>query len=395
MKNEYQLKRHTELWEGQNKQIKRILLFGLIFAYILLVNILRPYSVRIENIKTQLNITNTEISETVYNIDNLDKLTNTIRSVQSIIDEQPWTKEKDNLILKYRNMNISGAPNLDQYQWEADLTVTTIGTMVLDLVGQPFESFLKDSSFIDDLPLLTKELNNLPEAVNDWTKQNKGRRWYLTLNQKEATIQSLTSSLADHLLDISNEIDRAASKIEVEKAQLTEQVTILKIKIEEEEEKLPETLDAEMKKILPNWIGGIITLEQMMLYPFFIIGIVIYAIVVAFELTKHYHFMMSGFKISDDISSDTALSSLWTLTNRGKIGTIITISIYVGFIMLMWYFYEQGYILFNEWQLNETSKLFGNTGIFAGLWLGRAILLLLIVLVVRRPYKNDNISNSI
>jgi cbb3-type cytochrome oxidase subunit 3 len=97
--------------------------------------------------------------------------------------------------------------------------------------------------------------------------------------------------------------------------------------------------------------------------------------------------MISGQNITPEIRSDAALSSLWTLTNRGRIGTMVTLACYLGFILVMWYFYEQGFELFDQWQNKEQLPVLLEKGRMASLWLGRAVLLLLMVLVVWWPFR--------
>jgi len=333
-----------------------------------------------------------EISAIESSVDDLNQLEDTMKIVNQAIQEQPWRKEKEKLIVRYRQLNAGpNPPSWDTYQREADNTVKKIGEMVLELVGAPFENFLKDKSFVKNLPELSEELTQLPDIVSDWTEENRGRRWYLTLSAKEATVQLLTADLERQVRNISREIKNAQPMIDSKKAILTNQIAQLVNQIAEEEQKLPEKMDAEMKKILPNWIGGIITGNQMMLYPFIIVGIVIYTIFIAFELTRHYQYMIAGLKVSDEVGSDGALSSLWTLNYRGRTATIITISIYVGFILVMWRFYEHGYIVFNEWQETETDRLFSDVGNSIVLWLGRFVFLFAALLVIRKPFESSKL----
>ena len=147
-----------------------------------------------------------------------------------------------------------------------------------------------------------------------------------------------------------------------------------------------------MKKILPNWIGGIITVKQMMLYPFLIIGIVIYTVFIAYELSRHYRVMVSGLNITDASGSDTILSSPWTLIYRGRIGTIKTVTIYIVFVIGMWYFYENGFVIFKEWQTTEANRLLNDAGLNITLWTGRLILLTLLIAIAKKPF--DRTANS-
>ena len=96
--------------------------------------------------------------------------------------------------------------------------------------------------------------------------------------------------------------------------------------------------------------------------------------------------MAKGLNISDATQSDAALSSLWTLTYRGRTGTFKTVAIYVGFVILMWYFYENGFIIFQKWQNTESDGLLNDTGLNIVLWAGRLILLSLLVAIVKKPF---------
>jgi len=385
MEKDYQLKRHTELWESQNKQIRRIVLFSLIIAYILLVNILRPYADRIDSINADLSELGRDTIMIKSNIEDLGTLDSTLEKVQSAIGAQPWNEEKEKLIRKYREMNTSGSPSWDEYQGEADSTVSNIGEMVLTTVGQPFRQFTGKESLISSMPRLSNELRNLPDVVERWKEENYGKRWYLTVDAKEATVQQLTSDLDEQVRRISNQIDRVQSSIEVRKAKLLDQIQQLKVEIIKEENALPEKLDAEMKKILPNWISGIITLKQMMLYPFLILGVVIYVVVLAFELTRHYRQMifLSGDSEKDD--SDTVLTSLWTLNHTGQWATIKTVLVYVAFLLIMWYFFEHGFVIFKNWQANEINQMMSGGLSEFTLWLGRIAFVVLLGLVAWKP----------
>ncbi len=389
MKNEYQLSRHTELWERQNKQVKRVILAGLILGYILLFNILTPYSERIQKITTDVSTAKLALTDSELEIDSLVKLEKILGTVQAVIGRQPWKKEIEDLKAKMIQLNDSGGQDITaKKKQEAGLTVAKIDSMVQNSVNQPFESFKDNTILKDYLPELPNKLISLHNDINRWKNDiETNTNWYRTVPGKNATIQILTDYLSKGIKEVSDEIKSARPQIASKIEKLNEAIKGFKSQIAKEKEELSEKLDTEMAKILPSWIGGIIAIDQIMLYPFLILGIVIYAIVLAFELTRHYHFMISGQNISTEISSDAALSSLWTLTNRGRVGTVVTLACYLAFILIMWYFYEQGLGLFEEWPSNEAPPLLGEKGPVVSRWLGRAVLLLLTSLVLWWPFK--------
>jgi hypothetical protein len=387
MENDYQLRRHTELYESQNRQVKRIILFGIVFAYIVLVNILKPYAARVATLQKDLKDGNAEIVQVAQDKKALDELQRTFVSVQNVIAASPWDSDKKDLIREYREMNNSGrALSMDNYQVKADETVEKIGKMVLDSVSKPFQQFLGNGFIADKRPSLYTKLKNLPEVVARWTNENMGQFWYQTIDAKNEAVGGLTAALDYKLIEISGELSYADQMVQEQQRQLANKIDALQQKIDQEAKSLPEKLDAEMMKILPNWIGGIITFEQIMLYPFIIMGIVLYAMVLAFSLSRHYHFMIRGLKIPVDIKGDAALSSLWTLTDRGRLGTFLTLFCYMGFLVFMWYFYEQGYVLFRDSAPADTGQFFGDTMVTIGLWAGRVLFFMLLLLFIWRPF---------
>jgi hypothetical protein len=140
-----------------------------------------------------------------------------------------------------------------------------------------------------------------------------------------------------------------------------------------------------MKKILPNWISGIITLKQMMLYPFLLLGLVIYAVVIAFELTRHHRQMILLSGNSEKEESENIITSLWTLNHTGQWATIKTVFVYVAYLLVMWYFFEQGFIIFKNWQANEINQMLNDGIAEFTRWLGRIAFVVLLALVVWKP----------
>ena len=98
-----------------------------------------------------------------------------------------------------------------------------------------------------------------------------------------------------------------------------------------------------MDRIIPEWIRGLITVGQMVkIYPAGIVILVLYVLVLAFSASEHYHYMLEGLRMEEFSRIDPALSSLWTLTDRGKLHTATTYGAYLLFIACMWTLYELG-----------------------------------------------------
>jgi hypothetical protein len=83
----------------------------------------------------------------------------------------------------------------------------------------------------------------------------------------------------------------------------------------------------------------------------------------------------------EDVS---ALSSIWTLTYRGRIGTLKTAGIYIGFIVLMWYFFENGFVIYRKYQNTESEMLVNSAVQNIALWVGRLVLLSVLIATIKK-----------
>ena len=116
MNKDYRLKRHSGLWESQNKQIKKVLFGGFLAAYIIISNILTPY----ERSMNVINMDMTNHENKIKQIDtvflSIEKLTATLQDVQKVIWEKPWDLEKEKLKEDFRRMTSDNTTDLDVFQ---------------------------------------------------------------------------------------------------------------------------------------------------------------------------------------------------------------------------------------------------------------------------------------
>jgi hypothetical protein len=392
----FRFKRHSELWEEQNKRVKRTVMAGLVFGILLLMNVLRPYSFDMDkrsDIKGEIETFKKEKERVENSIKALSDFEQTLEAVQKTIQEQPWMEEKDKLIQTLAVINRRGEGSWERYQKEADNTVRAIGAQVNDTVVKPLNQFLIDFPLAGDLmPELFAELNTLPQSIEAWIQQNLGKRWYRTLDSKRARVESLTRSLQDNL-------DAIYSKIQVERPNLARKRAVLSEKIIrlendpeiKEKEKSLKELETKMEKILPEWIRGMISVQQMIqLYPFIILGLVIYVLVITLSLTMHYHSMAQGWGFTQAAETDPIFSSIWTLTYRGRFGTIFTIVTYLAFVATMWLLFEMGVEIFAKWLRTEGVGFLNVTTLQVICWLGRCILAIIACLIVVQPFYRRN-----
>jgi hypothetical protein len=396
MDTDFRLKRHSELWGEQNKRVKRTVIAGLFFGILLLINVLRPYSFDIDKriyIKDEIEKFKKEKENVENSLKALSDFDQTLESVQETIRKQPWMKEKDKLIQTLAEINRRGEGGWARYQREADDTVRTIGAQVNDIVVRPLKQFLKDFPSAGELmPELSTELETFPKSIDAWIRQNLGKRWYRTLDSKRRRVESLTISLQVKL-------DSIYSKIKLEKPNLTrkrEELSEKIIRLEndpeiKEKEKLLKELEARMEKILPEWIRGMISVQQMIqLYPFIILGLVIYALGIAVSLTTHYQFMANMGGFTQAAKTDPIFSSIWTLTYRGRFGTILTIATYLAFVSTMWILFEMGSEIFAKWLSTEGGGFLNVKSLKVICWFGRCILVIIVCFIVVGPFYRKN-----
>jgi hypothetical protein len=100
--------------------------------------------------------------------------------------------------------------------------------------------------------------------------------------------------------------------------------------------------------------------------------------------------MTGGSKNNKSEDPGNMITSLWTLNYTNTWAVIKTIFVYAAFILFMWYFYEQGFVIFKNWQAKEINQML-NTGLAEGiLWLGRIAFIIMLILVIRKPVANRN-----
>jgi hypothetical protein len=389
METDPRLKRHADLWEAQNTQVKRVVLASVAFGTLLLFNVLTPYSGIVgqrDEKKRALDIAVQEERRIDDSTRALTDFQNTSAAVHRSIAQQPWMATKDQLVRRLAEINSRGQGTPERYQREADDTLRAIGSQVRAAVLTPLtESLNKVPSHRELLPDLSAELGGLPDVIQEWERQNLGKRWYGTLDEKTQTVSTLTSSLDIKLTALQSAIQRDRPKLDDKKRELSKQRSDLREKSKEDEDKIRE-LEAKMETILPEWVRGLVSVQQMIqLYPFIILGLVIYVLGIALSLTGHYQFVAHSMGYEEAAETDPVLSSLWTLTYRGRLGTAATLTAYLVFVVAMWMLFEKGAGILQSWVRTEGGGFASSAGFAAGCWIARGVLLVAAVSVVAHP----------
>lgn len=104
---DFRFERHYELWKEQNRQLVRWAFGTVVFAVLVLLRVLTPYtqlSDRVADGQTQLAGVERELEATDVKLRALGKLGERLEAVRRSIDAQPWSEEKERLIRALRDI---------------------------------------------------------------------------------------------------------------------------------------------------------------------------------------------------------------------------------------------------------------------------------------------------
>lgn len=391
---EFRFQRHLKACEEQSKLVKRLTIAGILFAILLLVKVLVPFVETTEETGATAKEIETLKQEQVAAkalTESLDQLKHTLSNVQQTISAQPWMEEKEKLIqtlFKIRQRSSHGG-SWPEYQEAADATIRTISAQVREKVIEPLEETLNRSAQPREaVPELSRKLNMLRAGMDEWEKGHLGKRWYETLFMKDRELRELTRSLQSRLDVVSTFILSEQSKLDTKRQKLAELATGLENNIQGKEATLEE-LEQELQKILPNWLQGALSIEQtIQLFPFILLGLLIYIVGTARSLGRHYGYVVESIGLTPPERSDPSNSSIWTLTYRGRLGTALTFSAYLLFTLAMWFFFEWGALLLDKWLTNTSymAWIAAIGGIVSIRWIGRLLFVTAIIFIVFHIY---------
>ncbi|MDP6041199.1 MAG: hypothetical protein QGG64_21805, partial [Candidatus Latescibacteria bacterium] len=385
---EYLLKRHTALWEAHNKSVRRVMLTGLLFGAFVLFNVLQPYVVRVSALNVEMASFLVEHEQTLATKARLDLVVARLDKVQPIIEQMPWMDEKDALIHRFQEMNRSGKSiNRAQYQAEADATVRAIADQVRRDVLQPLAVFYNppDEQLAKMMPEFVAELSALPQTLDTWVDENIGRRWYVTVQSKSRRVAALTSGLQSQLYRVQQIGQEALPKLREKQFSIVGKLVEMEKRRKTIDADLRKKLDAEIARIVPTWINGVVSISQIFYgYPWAILGMVIYVFWLAQALTQHFLGMAQAEGLSQVDQMNPTLSSVWTLSYRGGVGTAVTLVLYLGFVGLMVWFFERGADVFMQWCGQKQMPI--SAWITALFWGGRLCFAFMIAGFIYRLY---------
>ena len=386
----YRLERHFKLWEEQNKHIKRVIFLTMVISLALIVKVLDPFvehSGDKKPIQQRIEALEDEKARVNAQMEVIERTEQKLREVKRFIAAQPWQRDKEELIQRYQQMR--EGHSRDSYQQEADDTIRNIADTLREKILLP----LRQSSAAPDttrrnLGRMNAEIASLNTFIEEWQNEYIGKRWYDTIQMKEATMSGLTRELNQQLDDFASVVNRELATIRQTRTSVNQELKSLSSEISSESEKLEE-IEQELQSVLPKWIHGLVdTYQVIQLLPIALLALSAYVLSIGIGLTRHYETYARGKHFDPSITDEPSMSSVWTLILRGRMGTLQTIAVYALFLAAAWLMLEESMHLLLEWlAMKPLQAWIGAQGPWeAFLWLSRVVFMVLVCYVCTMPW---------
>jgi hypothetical protein len=260
-------------------------------------------------------------------------------------------------------------------QEEADGKVHRIVQHVHHDILQPLKQLLdQDVGPGREFEAVRGELVRIQADMGLWAREHIGNAtWYQSIQQKDRELNELTDWLRrrqEEFLALVQQQQRALEQQQhrLKAAQQEKQAQVAAL-----EEQLHD-LAAAMQRVLPDWVRDVVSPPDMLqLYPFVLLVLVGIIGVKLGMIRRHYLVVRDHLGGPASLSRDAALSSLWTLVDRGAFGMAATGLVLCGGTLLLWWLFERGYELTAAWLLRHPTAAWTPPGSWLTVlrWLGR------------------------
>ena len=335
------LRRHSQLWETGTARVQSLAIGGVIFAVIILLNVIEPYweierdpkfaelRAAVEELQERQNVNESHITD-------LKGIGETLDEIKQDINGAPWSDEIQELLDFCRG----GCPR--NTRPKADAVITTIANELQTLIVKKFRAAIVDADMAEDFE---HHATAIETAINDWRDEKLKIVWYLTPAMKsEAGNQAgevarlsameAESKLGGLSIAATNAITSTTTALEQKQSELNAEENELGNQIREKDERI----ERAMKNALPGWATGLFTVKRMIdLYPWILISLTAFMLVSAWNAGRHFRGMADAEGWSAEERRDPLLSSPWTLTRRGNTGSTITALHYLAVLGILIY----------------------------------------------------------
>jgi len=360
MEPQIRFSRHSELWQAGTTRVQRTAVAGLIFASVIFFNVIEPYA-KTEQGRSNLLSIQEQQQQAGEELARLDTILMRLEAISTVVEEAAWRRHQQELAKRFRNGTVA-AP-----QQEADLTIRTIAAEIRrDVLGPLAEALAEPGLSVH----LADQTAGMQAVIDQWEQSHLGQRWYQTVGEKERTVSELDAEIGTLQQQTQQVLSDLQSSVDAEHKRWQRQRSELAAELEATEEDIERSLDES----IPAWAKGLVSVERMInAYPWILVGIAIYLAGSALASERHFHGMANAAGWSQTERSDPLLSSVWTLTWRGAIGTGLTLLCYFAVVAGLAYFLYR-------------SMGSGGDG-HPTVWLLQLVLLLVLLIVIATPLR--------
>jgi hypothetical protein len=312
------LKRHTQLWSAGETSVRRIGIGGVIFALIVLLNVIEPYYIEFSRTQKQIETQESEYDTVKAERDRISEIQEKLFEMLIKIANEPWTDEIQKLKDDFSEGRVSQPHDRSKESLEK------IAEQLQKSIVKPLR--VATAQLPDDNPLAALP-DKLDKEVVEWLDRYEDEAWWVTRDLKDDTARAIGEELKWVLNDASAAAPKIKAELEAAEKALAKQLQVAASEIEALKAELGKVIDRAM----PTWARGIIGVDHLLvLYPWLLAGIAIYFVGTALRSSHHFHAMADGENWSTEERRDPLLSTSWTLTPRGIAGSIATFATYAA-----------------------------------------------------------------
>ena len=347
MDTETRLRRHSQLWETGIARVRGLAFGGVIFAVVMLLNVIQPYweverNPKFVNLRSAVEELEEKQATNESKIADLKRIEQAFGEIKREIDGAPWRDEIQELL----DFCKGGCPA--NTKPKADTVIEDIADELQTLIVAKFRAAIADSPMIQEFE---PHAVAIEKAINDWRDEKLQTDWYLTPAMKSATgnqageiarvsAQEAERKLGDLSVAAAGAIASTKTALDTKQSELITEEENLDNKIREKDEKI----ERAMNSALPGWATGLFTVDRMIvLYPWILISLATFMLGSAWNAGRHFRGMADAEGWSAEERSDPLLSSPWTLTWRGNMGSTVTALYYLTVVGVLIYCVAQSF----------------------------------------------------
>jgi hypothetical protein len=379
MDSDVRAQRHEQLWQAGNNSARRIALGGLLFALIILIKVVAPYQEKAVLEKT-LAAQTASAKSLKLRLNKISAVEDELDEIERVIINAPWDSAKDELIRFYAN----GGGNQKE---KANETIKQIADLIHAAIVEPLTVIVKGDGVSDDLASLPKMV---ADAIEEWERGKLNTKWYYRVASKEQAMDEVK----DILLELRSQSKQIVQGAKLKIGEQTKPLENKLVEVRRKEKKISVSIQAALDDALPSWAGKLILAKTIVLfYPWILVGLAVYLVGSAVNASRHFHGMADEKGWTAEERSDPLMSSMWTLTFRGAMGTAITLGVYSWVLLCLWYcFYlsqQYAQVEFITRLLNPGESQIGQKLNNIPIGLGHGLMALVVVTCLVMPWRKN------